>query len=214
LGLKAAGLRAQVKGAFSVLEFAQQHGRLSGPSHILAPLIWLKNGHRRQNFALESGECGSSPPDAHTLMINCDMGRVTQAPSLAALALHGLLPKGAIVCRRQRHFRAYDSAFAQPWARAHGVLPLATDLQDGAAPYVYPLWVDSGAKADALYTQLRLARLPVFRWDRIWPGTPADSQDSGATWSHQVLQLLCHQDLRREDLDQVIGCIRLFLQAV
>ena len=211
LGLAPAGLRAQVKGGFSVLEFAYRHGRLPGPSQLLAPLIWLKNrGHVPHDPVGWQGP-GGTAPDADAMMASCDMGRVAQSVTWVARNLHRALPQAGIVQRRRRHFQAYDEAFSQTWASAQGVRPLAAGLTDGTAPYVFPLWVDSVANADALYAQLRLARLPVFRWDRIWPGTPADGQDSGAAWSRQVLQLLCHQDLRGGHVDQVVDRIRLFL---
>jgi hypothetical protein len=51
---------------------------------------------------------------------------------------------------------------------------------------------------------MRAQGLPVFRWDRIWPGTPADPHDSGPRWSRQVLQLLCHQDLTAADIERSV----------
>ena len=65
----------------------------------------------------------------------------------------------------------------------------------GAFFLVFPL----AARADVVYESLRMQRLPVFRWDRVWPGTPVLAGDTGRAWNRQVLQLLCHQDLSAED---------------
>lgn len=207
LGLAPAGLRAQIKGGFSVLEYAHRHGRLAGPSQLLAPLFWLQNGgSQHQDTTAPPTPEGTA--DADEMMTGCDMGRVARAPTWVARALHRTLPQASIVHRRRRNFQAYIEALAADPATPTAVRPLVAHLPDGAAPYVFPLWVDSAPLADALYTRLRLAQLPVFRWDRIWPGTPADPQDSGPVWSRQVVQLLCHQDLCSADIQQVIASVR------
>ena len=74
-------------------------------------------------------------------------------------------------------------------------------LPEGAAPYVFPLRIDATDRADHIYAVLRRHAMPVFRWDRIWPGTPtALPGDVGPLWSRNVLQLLCHQDLSEADV--------------
>ena len=53
--------------------------------------------------------------------------------------------------------------------------------------------------------------MPVFRWDRLWPGVPALAGDQGRLWSHHVLQLACHQDLSDAHLDRLVAALlRLF----
>jgi dTDP-4-amino-4,6-dideoxygalactose transaminase len=210
LGLAPANLHTQLKGGFSVLEFAHRHGRLLGPSQLLGPLFWLKS--RRQLGHEAATQPGSSHEsvDANAMLASCDMGRVAEAVTLIARALHRILPLGRVVERRRLHFEAYSDAFGQAWASSRGIRPLAARLPEDAAPYVFPLWLDNAAHADALYMRLRMSGFPIFRWDRIWPGTPTDGRDSGPIWSRQVLQLLCHQDLTLEDLDKIVHCIRGF----
>lgn len=208
LGLQPAGLRAQVKGVVDVLEFAHRHRRLPGLCHLLSPLFWLKNGGPH---ALESVELPGDldqHADPVRMMAGCDMARVSQAPALAARALHRMLPQAGIVQRR----RANYTALAEGLAQAPGASPLAPTLPEGAAPYVCPLWVNDRARADAVYERMRQARLPVFRWDRLWPGTPADPQDAGTAWSRQMLQLLCHQDLRPADIAHVLNVTHTLLR--
>jgi hypothetical protein len=75
------------------------------------------------------------------------------------------------------------------------------DLPPQAVPYVFPVWFD---RADEVYAGLRAEGLPVFRWDRVWPGTPRLEGDHGLAWSHQVLQFLCHQDLNAVDIRYIV----------
>jgi hypothetical protein len=53
----------------------------------------------------------------------------------------------------------------------------------------------------------------VFRWDRLWPGTPHDTDDAGVQWSRQVLQMLCHQDLSDADIAGVAEATQRILRA-
>lgn len=208
LKLQAAGLRAQFKGVLDVLEVSHRHGRLPGISHLLSPLFWLKRRGRPTPEAVPLAADLAHSPDPEQMMTACDMGRARQAPSVAALWLHSSLPRAGIVQRR----RANYAAFAHGLAQAPGSRLLSPVLPAGAAPYVCPLWVDGPARAEAVYQRMRQERLPVFRWDQVWPGTPADSQDAGPRWNRQMLQLLCHQDLRPQDVAHVLAVTQRLLR--
>lgn len=208
LQLQTAGLRAQFKGVLDVLEVSHRQGRLPGISHLLSPFFWLK---RRGRPALEAvpllAELAKSP-NPEQMMSACDMGRASLAPSVAALWLHSILPRAGIVQRRQANY----AALAEGLALAPGSRLLSPVLPADTAPYVCPLWVDDLERAEAVYQRMRQERLPVFRWDQVWPGTPSDSQDAGPRWSRQMLQLLCHQDLRPEDLAHVLAVTQSLLR--
>lgn len=195
LQLAAPSARAQVKGCVDVLEFAARHDRLSGLRQPLALMFALKN--RRPKAALPA------PPviaaSSEEMMLDCDMSRVEDAPLWASMALSRHLPRARIVRRRRENYAMYGDAFAQ----VPGARPLFAESPGQAVPYVFPLWVDD---ADRVYSGMRSMGLPVFRWDRIWPGTPALAGDAGAVWSRHVLQLLCHQDLRPQDIAYTVQC--------
>lgn len=115
------------------------------------------------------------------------------------------LPSGRIVARRRRHYERLDRELS-----GHtGLRPLLRGpLPAGCVPYVFPLWVD---KPDPAYAELRRLGMPVFRWDRLWPGTPVLPLDCGRLWSHHVIQLACHQDLSEAHLDAFVRhLLRLF----
>ncbi|MDQ2780217.1 MAG: DegT/DnrJ/EryC1/StrS family aminotransferase [Pseudomonadota bacterium] len=115
------------------------------------------------------------------------------------------LPRQRIVERRRHNFQR----LLRELGNDHRWRPLFDTLPDDCAPYVFPLWVE---RPDPGYSQLRRLGMPVFRWDRLWPGTRAAvadaPHDQGLRWSHHVLQLACHQDLSDDDLTRLVAAIR------
>lgn len=131
------------------------------------------------------------------MMESCDMRRIACAPLLIARYLLRTLPRGRVVARRQENYRGYAALFPA----VSGVRPLFPDLPSQAVPYVFPVWFDA---VDEVYAGLRAEGLPVFRWDRVWPGTPHLAGDYGLAWSRHVLQFLCHQDLNTADIRYIV----------
>lgn len=193
--LQAAGARQQVKAWVDLLERATEQGRLPGLNAPLNAVFRLKNGPTR-----------ALPPDAPNpplelteaaAMAECDLGRTEHAPPALTRQLL-TLPRARIAQRRREHFDTlYRLTLQLPGAR-----PLFGSLAARAAPYVMPLWVDD---PDPIYAALRGAGCAVFRWDRTWPGAPENQDlpgDHGPLWRRHVLQLLCHQDLRKPMLER------------
>lgn len=188
--------KAQLKGWVDVFEPATKYKRFKGLNSALAVLFRIKNSRLRPQAKIES------PAESATasMMRDCDMSRITQAPLGSSMILKTILPRGRIIARRQQNFAIYARHFAHTeGAKALFPLPLKT-----VAPYVFPLWVDD---ADRVYHALRAQALPVFRWDKIWPGTPQLDGDVGPLWSQHVLQLLCHQDLSAADIERTAAAI-------
>lgn len=196
LQLTPQSLKAQIKGWIDVFELAAKFKRLAGLNSALGWLFWLKNA-RGIAQATEVQATSTSPPPVTVadMMHSCDMARIAQAPLNATNVLKRLLPRGRIILRRQQNFAAYAKHFSQ----VKGAKPLFPLPAKTAAPYVFPLWVDD---AERVYREIRALGLPVFRWDRIWPGTPKLNDDVGPLWSQHVLQLLCHQDLGEADIER------------
>ena len=195
---------AQLKGVVDVLESATRHGRLRGVRHALAALFEIKNRRTaapagRETVADASGAVaasGAAGASADDMMRQCDMARIGDAPLYVSRLLQRVLPRRRIVELRRRNYALY----ARHFGAVAGATPLF-DLPDGAAPYVFPLRIDAADRADRVYAELRRQVMPVFRWDRLWPGTPAALPgDVGPLWSRHVLQLLCHQDLSETDV--------------
>lgn len=197
LGLSAPGWRQQVKGVVDVVELAHQHGRLWGIGHLAAPLLRLKS--RRYSNPSPSNNAAQHTAEANdidAMELQCDMGRALQRPSAISVALHGLLSRQRIVRQRQ----ANHNALVNGLTGLRGARPLFGHAPDNSAPYVMPLWVEDAARADRVYAALRAAGLPVFRWDRLWPGTREWPADSDVDWRFKVIQMLCHQSLCHVDI--------------
>ena len=201
IGLVGQGLRLQIKGWVDILEQAHQSERLAGLNSALGALLALKGRDGAapcpQNDALvATGVKGvSGLDDMAQALADCDMARADARPLAVARHLFAALPRQRIVTRRQAHHRQLRKALTG----APGAHPLF-DGEATGAPYALPLWVDD---ADRVYQGLRQQGMPVFRWDRVWPGTPVLPDDCGASWRHHVLQLVCHQDLRAEEVGKM-----------
>ena len=196
LNLQPQSFKAQIKGWIDVLEPATKYKRFKGLNSALTFLFRFKNSRLQPQSKIEQPRESA----AASMMRVCDMSRIAQAPLGATMTLKTVLPRGRIIVRRQQNFASY----ARHFAHVEGAKPLFPLPLKTVAPYVFPLWVDD---ADRVYHALRDQGLPVFRWDRIWPGTPQIDGDVGPLWSQHVLQLLCHQDLSEADIDQTSTAI-------
>lgn len=108
-----------------------------------------------------------------------------------------ILNAGVIAWRRQRNYRALCAGLEG----FKGARVLFPECPPTAAPYVVPLLIDD---ADRRYTAMRRHGLPVFRWDRVWPGTPTWDEDVAPLWSRGLVQIACHQSLRESDVEEIL----------
>lgn len=111
-----------------------------------------------------------------------------------------------LVRRRRANYLAIASALSD----LGEVQLVAPQLHPYSAPYVVPIIVSN---PDKPYARMRAAGLPVFRWDRLWPGTPLDSSDATTRWSRGLIQVACHQSLRKADVSAICEVIRDCLHA-
>lgn len=203
--LKNPTLGAQIKGFLDVAELASRYQKFSGISTFLTTLFKLKNISSQASVLPDY----TSTPKVDVMMRDCDMARINKSPLWASIVLKNILPRGRIIHQRQINFSTYESYFSN----TNGARPLFQKNihpTEAIAPYVFPLWVD---EPDAIYRALRAMKLPVFRWDRIWPNVSTLPEDVGPLWSHHVLQLLCHQDLSTADIEHVAQAVLQLLKA-
>jgi dTDP-4-amino-4,6-dideoxygalactose transaminase len=196
LGLVSQGVKSAVKGWVDAVETGVAYRRFRGLNTILGVLFQIKNRGQRV-FRVSSDDSDTVDESAAVILENGYMSRLARAPLPIARCLLRTLPRGRVVARRQENYRGYATQFPS----APGVRLLFPDLPPQAVPYVFPVWFD---RADEVYAGLRAEGLPVFRWDRVWPGTPRLEGDHGLAWSHQVLQFLCHQDLNAVDIRYIV----------
>lgn len=199
----------EAKGWVDVIECGALHGRIAGFNALLGTAFRAKHMLRRTKWRRD-GDPESDGAPCQTVaqaLASCDMARVSDAPLSVVGWMRSHLSFEQTATARRLNFDTY----AQCLRGVRGAFVLAGTGPNGAgwpeavAPYVFPLWVDN---ADDVYARVRKLRLPVFRWDRLWPGTPALPGDRSIRWSRHVLQLLCHQDLSRTDVERVSHSLR------
>jgi perosamine synthetase len=210
VALQAPGLKRHAQSMADVFEFASQHDRPAGLAPMLKLLFAAKRRWRQSPWQGAPNDDNSGPADAAQVMQACDMARVGEAPAMAVDWILRRQALASIVRQRQANFDSLQRGLAG----LDGATPLFQDRPQASAPYVMPLWVPDAALADRLYAALRQRGLPVFRWDRLWPGLQPPAEDSGCIWSRRVLQLLCHQSLRQVDVNRIVDTTRHCLKLV
>jgi dTDP-4-amino-4,6-dideoxygalactose transaminase len=211
--LHARGMVANFKSVLDIAETGAAHRRLPGLNNLISgstsglrALRGARPGAR--SMALDAGPATA----AHLHPPSPDHGI---DPRLAHAGLAGpcrwlgrRLPRQRIVNQRLENFERLRQGF-QGCRVVHPLL--AEELPVDCAPYVFPLWVD---QPDPGYAELRRLGMPVYRWDRQWPGTPNLHGDFGGPWSHHVLQLACHQDLSPSQIERTVSTMLEVLAAV
>lgn len=198
--------RDELKGWVDVAESGALHQRMGGLNGLLTAAFRTKNALRGMPWPSSLGPVAddAGTRTAADMMADCDMARVANAPLAVTRWMRRHLSLERIVVARRLNFDTYAHCLGSVRG-ARALAGTGTGWPEAVAPYVFPLWVDD---ADAVYAHARQIRLPVFRWDRLWPGTPSLPGDAGMRWSRHVLQLLCHQDLSPGDIEQVSHSIR------
>lgn len=194
LDLQPPGFRREVKAVVDMIERRPARGLMGRLA------TWRRR--RSAGGSVDASSAGS-PPSVEAMMDACDMGRTDQRPTQLALWLAAVTSQPRAVSRRRRNFdRLLGRLRLVP-----GLQPLWPERAE-SVPYVLPVRVED---PDALYARARQAGLAVLRWDRVWPGTPRLGGDCGSDWSTHVLQFLCHQDLRDQDIDRTADAVERFV---
>lgn len=199
LALTARSTRDELRSALDGIEVGARYRRFPGCNGLLRALFGTKELLRGRSFTpqLPDDYDDVRPPSAAD--INDDMLFV--APSRSTRGIARSAHRARIVALRRHNF----TRLAELLADLPEAMPLYRDLPDRIAPYVFPLEVGN---AEARYRALRAAKVPLFRWDRVWPGTPRIAGDYGAEWATRIFQLACHQDLAEGDLRTIAATVR------
>jgi perosamine synthetase len=205
--LAAASTGTKLKAWVDVLHVGAVQKRLTGLNHLisagLGALRWLRGGPALVPTAPAQYQV---PPEidlqnetpGSDYVVDAPLAHRELTPLSRTMARH--LPRERIVAKRRAHYEfllQHTHGFA-------GLRPLMPVLPPDSAPYVFPLWTEH---PDPGYTELRRLGMPVFRWNRVWPGVPHLPDDTGLLWSHHVLQLACHQDLTQDELQTLVHAV-------
>jgi perosamine synthetase len=205
--LQAAALGIRLKAWVDVLHVAVVQKRLTGLNSVigagLGALRWLRGGPALVPGALTEYQVPpeidlSNEAPGSDYVVDAPLAHRELTPLSRTMARQ--LPRERIVTKRRQHYE-----FLLQHTRGYpGLRPLLPTLPEESAPYVFPLWAEH---PDPGYTELRRLGMPVFRWDRVWPGVPRMALDQGLGWSHHVLQLACHQDMSQADLETLLQAV-------
>jgi dTDP-4-amino-4,6-dideoxygalactose transaminase len=198
------GLFAEARAAWDVIDMSALHGHLG---LLLRRLSEAKSRLRyRPPVDLEAGAGTEATAPAATRERHlADDLLLPQHSTFVEAQIVQHYDLATCVNRRRRNFAALLAAMRS----APGVgLPI-TPPEDGAAPYVLPILVNN---ADAVFSQMRVRELPVFRWDRIWPNVPDVQNDIAMAWSRSLIQIACHQSLSERDVAEIIDTVQLIVR--
>lgn len=201
IALRRHGFINQLKAAIDMLEEGARHAALPGLNLALNTVFGAKRALRSNSSQIPDPQATEAIPadEDSSYTIELDLADTKLATPCRWLVKHAALDR--IVANRRNNY----ALLAQALSGSDKFHPLHLQLPDGCAPYVFPLWVE---KPDPCYQHLRAHGIPLFRWDRLWPGTPTLPGDSGIAWSHHVFQLACHQDLQPDDIDRIVASVR------
>lgn len=188
--LGAAGLVAELRAVFDVVELWASQGD-SRFARSMAPLFRIK---RRLRAAQAARTMDIEPEEDASFRVDTALSHRRALRSTQWLVRHSNWP--GIAAARRRNFALYDRLLS---GVPHGYCPMK-GLPEGAVPYVYPFLVPG---SESVYQGLRAQGVPVFRWDRRWPGTPELPGDVSVIWSADLLQLSCHQSLSEPHIRQI-----------
>jgi dTDP-4-amino-4,6-dideoxygalactose transaminase len=183
----------ELRAVADAIQVGAEHGRLTGLNTLLQALFGAKarlrkapQGQDKPRQALATTDVAEKPP---------------AEPAGAALWITRHVDPGRIAACRRRNYERLTRRLSE----LRGAYPLVPELPPAAVPYVFPLYVH---RAEDAYQPLRRTGIPIFRWDELWPDTPALAGDHGLVWSGHVFQLGCHQDLTEDDIDRIASTVR------
>jgi hypothetical protein len=189
---------AELKSAANAVEIGARYGRMIGLSSVFSRMFALATRLRGRPSAHGHPSCPSSNVSGVDKWL-ADLKLPAAQSRLASRWTRWIVRhahRARIVALRRRNY----AILADLFKGVPGVRALVPVLPVAAAPYVFPLEVEC---PDAIYTRVRAAGIPVFRWDEVWPDCPTIAGDFGMHWATHVFQLGCHQDLLPEDLSDM-----------
>ncbi|MCS6946184.1 MAG: DegT/DnrJ/EryC1/StrS family aminotransferase, partial [Steroidobacteraceae bacterium] len=178
----------EMRGAWDMIDIASQYGRLG----LIGTIIRALSRWRRR----KADTATSYEPIVDDTLLRL---RSQSDPLLRELPLRRvemLVLKHSDLAAAAHRRRECFAMLSAELSQCRGVNRPFPNCSRESAPYVFPIVV---RQPDEVYAEMRRAGLPVFRWDRLWPGTPRELSDVGFIWSRQLIQVACHQSLTDRD---------------
>jgi dTDP-4-amino-4,6-dideoxygalactose transaminase len=197
----------ELKALANSVEIGSLHRRFTGVNTMLRAVFGLHGAlHRAPQGSAVAGVGADDEPDAPD-GFKYDDTLVGTRITWTTRAIVRLVHCARIVALRRRNY----ALLAELLGDLPGAKALRPDLPEHAAPYVFPLCV---SHPEPRYRALRAARVPLFRWDLVWPGTPRIPDDPGLAWANEIFQLGCHQDLTEAEIRAMAQTVRRVFETV
>lgn len=181
------------------LETSSRYRRMGALSTPMRTLFALKDWLRGRIRAFAAPRVSAVAETSTLVAENQPLARVSATRTTRWITEHA--DRQRIVRIRRRNY----ALLAELLHSMPDASPLWPELPEHVVPYVFPLRLKH---ADECYRAMRARAVPVYRWDVLWPGTPAIAADAGRQWSYEVLQVACHQDMTESDVRMVARTIR------
>ena len=203
--LRSAGAGFEAKVALTSLENSFAWRRLGGVRAAMWLPLKLKDllwGALKKRAARPGAAGVALAPSSSDSGFGFDPAWLDKRSSLFARALLSLVPVSRIAALRRHHYRRLEEALRG----LPGLRPLFPALPASVCPWVFPMLADD---PEPLFARLKAAGVPVVRFGwPLWPGVDEGVCPVSARLSRQVLSFPCHQELRAQELDWMIGAIR------
>lgn len=203
VALRPAGLAFEAKIALNSLERGFAYGRLPLLRAALRLPLALKDALRSRARGQQGAAAAPAlAPSSSDSSFELDPAWIDKRSSLFARALLSLVPVSRIAALRRHHYRRLEEALRG----LPGLRPLFPALPATVCPWVFPMLADD---PEPLFGRLKAAGVPVVRFGwPLWAGVDEGVCPVSARLSRQVLSFPCHQELRPQELDWMIGAIR------
>lgn len=200
--LNSAGLGFEAKSAFNAFERSFEYKHLGFVKSILAVPTAIKNLVWEQLKSRAHSESYSLGPDASDGGFGFEEKWLNKRCSLFSRGLIQTVSRTRIGKARRANYLQLEEAVRN----IAGCKPLFPELLEGVVPWVFPLLTTD---PEPVFNDLKNSGVPVVRFGEfLWPSIDATICANSVDLSRRVLQLPCHQELRRSELDWIISNLK------
>ncbi len=192
------GLFFEIKSLVNTLEYAVRYGRMGFMNPLICRILQIKD----KLWNRVKANPGANVPAQSGGASGFDGNRVRQGSSGLSRLIMGASSKSRIARnRRENYSRLLSSLGDLPGCR-----PLFDALPEDVVPQVFPLVME---RPEEIFPVLKAAGVPIIRFgEYLWEGMEKGLCPVSENYSRRVFQFPCHQDLKPEELDWMIGRVR------
>jgi len=180
------------------------YGRLRALRPLQAALDFAGRA-RRRNAGAET-ETPAAPVEPAQISLSCDFDTSAIGNDMLRLSrsiVRRVARRSADIADKRKRNYAF---LANRLSEVPGCWPVMPELGEGVVPFMFPLFIE---RLPEIFPNLEDAAIPMQRFGQfLWPGVDKSTCAVSARFSHHMIQLPCHQELRPGELDWVVDGIR------